>query len=287
MKKITFTLMMLFAGSQVLYSQGILDRINNKINVNININSNESGTQNNHTQNNTSNQNNADSSAPTLNFPGMGGKSKCKVEPSYVFQTEIIMDVYSFDASGKNKSKDSFSLNYSMLFEKNAQYIGTIMHKMSNQTDMDEMKTVMNLKDSCYVTFMINDGNKMGMSMSFKNIQQYQKKDKEYSDLKFTKTGKTKTILGHLCYEYIAENEETKMTQWVSEKETMIWDAYIKNGYTSIPNSNIRGMEIGKNGMPLETVVEDKKKKTIMYMYVREIKQNQNIVISSEGYTIY
>ncbi|MCO6495086.1 MAG: hypothetical protein J5I91_05330 [Bacteroidetes bacterium] len=283
MKKVTLTIVLVIC-SQLVYSQGILDRINKKIGINININPNGNQTNNSNSTHTESNNNTSDSSTPTFNFSGLGQNNKCKVEKEYTFQTAFVSDFYSYTQSGKGKSKDSFSMQYSLLFENSGFYMGTKVNDISNQKDFSGMQMIISMRDSCIISLIDSKESKIGMSLSYKGNND---KSNHTSLPNFVKTGKTKTILGQLCFEYIAEDETLKQTHWISEKDSKVWDIYYKNGYNTIPQSNIKGLNASKIGIPLESIIEHKKEKTINHIFVREIKKNQNIKISSEGYIFY
>ena len=59
-------------------------------------------------------------------------------------------------------------------------------------------------------------GKKTAMVMKMPKITVKNKNNETPEDVKFTKTGRTKIIDGHTCYEYIGETEKQKTTFWAA-----------------------------------------------------------------------
>lgn len=278
MKTIVIASALILFTNNALHSQGILDRINNKINVNINIG----------TDTKTNKVEDSDTGGVNQfvmpNIGGFGGNKNCKVEKEYNFQTEYIIDMYSVKIDAKKKDKDSFNMNMSMLYQKTGLQFGSIIHNTSVSEETKDMKMITNMQDSCVTTLMQTGTNKIGMSISLKGKMS---EEAEKNKIKLSKTGKTKKILGKTCYEYVGENSKQKQTFWVAEGDIKIWEEYMQNGMSNVQKSDFKGVNFNGKGMPYESIIEDKEEKTTVYMFVREIKQNQNIKISTEGYMFY
>ncbi|MCK9480633.1 MAG: hypothetical protein M0R38_02595 [Bacteroidia bacterium] len=278
MKTIVIASALILFTNNALHSQGILDRINNKINVNINIG----------TDTKTNKVEDSDTGGVNQfvmpNIGGFGGNKNCKVEKEYNFQTEYIIDMYSVKIDAKKKDKDSFNMNMSMLYQKTGLQFGSIIHYTSVSEETKDMKMITNMQDSCVTTLMQTGTNKIGMSISLKGKMS---EEAEKNKIKLSKTGKTKKILGKTCYEYVGENSKQKQTFWVAEGDIKIWEEYMQNGMSNVQKSDFKGVNFNGKGMPYESIIEDKEEKTTVYMFVREIKQNQNIKISTEGYMFY
>lgn len=76
---------------------------------------------------------------------------------------------------------------------------------------------VMDLKDQKMVTLMTDQ--KMAMVMDLKKMQEKMKgqvKEENPSDVKITKTGKSETILGYKCDQYLIETSDGQSLVWIT-----------------------------------------------------------------------
>lgn len=158
-----------------------------------------------------------DQEAATRAMSGLlGGIGKSlPPEENYVFENSYTMKVTS---TGGKESGDMLVTYY---FKNNAPYMGA-RYKMTSVKgeqpagQLDAMIFDFD-KESVY-TFMNNDGQKVMMGMSYanaKNMEDYANKKMEESV--YTKTGQTKTIIGHRCDGYLLTQGKDETLLWVSQ----------------------------------------------------------------------
>lgn len=88
-------------------------------------------------------------------------------------------------------------------------------------------KTVMifDMKNNASIILLENEGEKSRMAFGLDwqaisdQVAEQDSLQLDAQDIQFTKTGKTKTIAGHLCEEYTGETEEYRGSYWVSKEQ--------------------------------------------------------------------
>ena len=91
-------------------------------------------------------------------------------------------------------------------------------------TDRDDKSTIIfDSKNSAMLILSDSDGEKTGFAMGIdpemlaKEVEEYAE-ESEADPYKAYKTGKTKTILGYSCDEYLVEDEKSEAHMWVIRK---------------------------------------------------------------------
>ncbi|HEY1033147.1 MAG TPA: DUF4412 domain-containing protein [Flavipsychrobacter sp.] len=144
-----------------------------------------------------------------------------KTESSYSFPISINMHVTSYkDGEKKDESDILYYLNGSQ------KYFGFKPVDEKKKKKKDEMFMIYDNKNNSMIT--LNDDEKTGMAIninSFMSADAQARRGQGYdngpiSDVKCNKTGKTKTILGYTCSEYVCIDEERnrKTEVWVTTK---------------------------------------------------------------------
>jgi len=130
----------------------------------------------------------------------------------YQFTHETKVKVTVIDATN-----ETYKMSY--LLHPNENYMG-IMVDMSTYSDADmQGESVIVMDDGNTHIFVEAAGMKMQMSQNMMGGQQKQNPTDQmanYDYSKIKKTGKTKTILGATCYEYVMSDSDVKMTLWVA-----------------------------------------------------------------------
>ena len=107
-------------------------------------------------------------------------------------------------------------------------------------------------------------------------------------EVKFTKTGRTKTIDGHTCYEYIGETEKNKTTIWAAPdlKYDIAESLQIAQSQSKTQNYSNSWGQI--EGMPLEMIMDNAKDNERMEIRYKNIKIGSVDAskFSTEGYKI-
>jgi hypothetical protein len=160
-----------------------------------------------------------------------------------------------------------------------------VSQPISGMSDkMKDMRMIVNRSDMTITTLMDMNGQKMGMKRKLED-----KEVKEAEKIEFKKTGKTKTIQGYACEEYIGENDKSKIDMWISPELTKKF----KGNLSPFTGHGIGGKQdenYFKNapGFPLEMNVTDKKSEEISDIYIKDIKEGavDESVFSTAGYQI-
>jgi len=206
---------------------------------------------------------------------------ECTAKASYSYTTKATMDVYSV---GKGKD-DSMSFRYywysDLTFDHMAMQFVPWSEKMQS---MKGSTTIMDLKDSCIITLLENDGKKTLMAIKYGEDDYSKYVDTSKRSVP-KKTGKTKKINGKLCYEYVLDDEDTYQQMWIESSKTAIWDKNLKYWKAnSDPFKN--SAEYGQffDYFPLEIMTKDKKSEQVTTMFLRSIIK-ENKTLSTVGYT--
>jgi len=141
-------------------------------------------------------------------------------EDSYSFTGMAEMEMTGTDEKGK--ALDPVIMR--TFLNENSEYSGMEFSSADQQTDGLE-KTIMifDMKNNASIILVENEGQKSRMSfgLDYQAIGETAMENDTLihsEDFEFKKTGKTKTIAGHLCEEYYAETEEYTGSYWVTQQ---------------------------------------------------------------------
>ncbi len=201
-------------------------------------------------------------------------------ESSYSFDAFIRMEVKEYRSNKQVKEEmvyDSYvnkgSVDYAMVF-----------------SDRDDHTTVIfDSKNSAMLMLTESDGEKTGFAMGMdpeEFAEEVEEQEEEYdsSPYKPYKTGKTKTILGYSCDEYLMDDEDAEVHMWVSEKLGKQVRKEILNNKQTFGAAFYHAAYL--NGMVLEYDFLDKQEGERSVMQVTDIDLNHSHSISTRGYTI-
>jgi hypothetical protein len=131
-------------------------------------------------------------------------------------------------------------------------------------------------------------GKKTAMVMKMPKITVKNKNNETPEDVKFTKTGRTKIIDGHTCYEYIGETEKQKTTFWAAPdlKYNLAESMLIMQSQNKQQNETPNFGQV--DGMPLEVVIEQLDKKERIEIKYKNLKIGSvnKAKFSTDGYEI-
>lgn len=161
-----------------------------------------------------SGQNSGSESAPNP-FAGMFG-APATIEDAYAFDAEVKMQITGYDAKGKAGDQST----HLMLYPKEGQYQG--MASPESPTGM----SIMDYGNQSMVTLNLED--KTGIAIPLKGFAEAilnagtetgdDDADSEQENVSFKKTGRTKTIAGYPCEEYVYTTEENETAVWFTPK---------------------------------------------------------------------
>ncbi len=204
-------------------------------------------------------------------------------EEAYNFDAYIQMEITTYKKNGKLDDQMVYN-NY--LHKEDADYA------MEFKDEDDKSTIIFDTKNSAMLILSESDGEKTGFATSIDPeamadlAEDYEDEYEEEVDMdayKPMKTGKTKTILGYRCDEYLVQDEESEVHMWVSEQlGKEMRKEWMSNQQTF---GAMFTYAYGMNGMVLEYNVMDKDGgKSVMQ--VQKIDMNHNHKVHTNGYTI-
>lgn len=208
---------------------------------------------------------------------GSGGS--VVVAESFEFNSSIDILMTTTDKKG-----NPTAMNMTMLFPDNEEYFGMEMGSSESQNEqMPPMKMIYDFKNEQMITMMNNSGQKMGMVMSIneEQLSEWTDDDADIDEMpEWKKTGKTKTILGYSCEQYIFSSNDGDGEAWVSDDDDLnigyamnaMANAQKKNKNSEYPDGAILEMTFnGNDGEKMTWISTD-------------IKTDTNISLKTEGY---
>jgi hypothetical protein len=136
---------------------------------------------------------------------------------------------------------------------------------------MQEMRVIIDQSDKSIISLMDLNGSKMGMKSTFN-----EKDLKETEDVQFKKTGKTKTIHGYNCEEYVSETDKQRIIVWISPEMTKKFSGTM----SLFAGQGMGGMGSREGnffnysaGFPLESSITEIKSGEVTNVYVKDIKE--------------
>ncbi len=202
-------------------------------------------------------------------------------EEAYNFDAYIQMEITTYKKNGKLDEKMIYD-NY--LHKTDADY-AMVFNNNDNQSTI-----IFDTKNSAMLILTESDGERTGFATTIdpeaiaELAEDYMdEEDVDMDSYKPMKTGKTKTILGYKCNEYLVKNEDSEVHMWVSEelgkdmrKEWMSNKQTFGSMFTHAAYMN---------GMTLEyDIIDDDGRKSVMQ--VKQIDMNHSHKVNTSGYTI-
>ena len=211
----------------------------------------------------------------------LGLKGNVDYEGSYDFNAYLQMEVSDYKKNGKLDNKilyDSYvskdASDYAMVYRDGGD-VSTIIFDEGNSA-------MLVLSDS--------DGEKTGFAMGMdpeamaEAAEEYAEEEMDDHPYAPHKTGRTKTILGYSCDEYVVEDDNSRAQMWVSpELGKQVRKKMLSNNQTfGAAFYHAAYM----NGMVLEYEFLDKDEGDKVIMQVTDIDLNKSHSISTRGYAV-
>lgn len=212
----------------------------------------------------------------------LGLSNNVAYESNYKFDAYIQMEISNYKKNGKLDDQEVYD---SYVHKEDADYA------MEFSDDQSKSIIIFDTRNSAMLILTESDGEKTGFATTIdpaamaERVEDYE--EEEASDLNpyhARKTGKKKNILGYSCDEYLAEDEETEVHMWISEKlGKEMRKEWMNNQQTF---GAMFSQAYALDGMVLENDVLDKGngKKTVML--VTKIDLNHSHTVSTGGYAI-
>lgn len=199
------------------------------------------------------------------------------IEDSYHFTGKAEMEMTGTDEKGK-AIDPVLMITY---LSENTDYSGMEFSAADQKRQKDGLeKTVMifDMKNKASVILLENEGEKTSMSLGFDADIEERILDADtldLDDIRFEKTGNTKTIAGHLCEEYQAENEDGMASYWVSREPIAAFNSFWgKNSpflTKRLKNANKEYFDNLPDGDILEINSKSKKDKSTWVMTMKSL----------------
>lgn len=214
-------------------------------------------------------------------YSGMFSGS-ANVKDQYNFSAKTDIKTIITDKKGKKEE-----MKYRMYFSGADPWFGMEMLEMT-QKGVESMFMIFDMENNQLVSLTESNGQKMGFAMSF-DPSAYNEVDEADTDseVSFRKTGRTKTILGYTCEEYITESEDGSGSMWVTKEESL------HIGFAMAAMGSMAGKEKNNQNLPkdypkgalleMDYLQKDGSK---MFWTTEDIKLNISHNISTAGYQI-
>ena len=210
----------------------------------------------------------------------MGLSGNVDYETNYDFDAYIQMEVSNYNKNEKLKDK----LVYDSYVNKvDADYA------MVSTDNNDKSTIIFASKNSAMLILTDSDGEHTGVAMgidpeALAEDAEESAEESEVNPYKAHKTGKTKTILGYLCDEYLAEDETSEARMWVSEKLGKQVRREMLNNQQTFGAAFYHAAYM--DGMVLEYDLLDKDDGERTVMLVTDIDLNHSHSISTRSYAV-
>ncbi len=144
-------------------------------------------------------------------------------EESYSFKGIAEMEVVSTDSKGKSEDPARI-ISY---LSNDEQFTGMEFRDDTKKSNKEKTVMIFDFKNNATIMLVENDEGKSSMAFGLDwqkmmegaeemEVEEETPETVDWDEFKFEKTGKTKTILGYSCEEYIAKNEEMEAVYWIS-----------------------------------------------------------------------
>lgn len=144
-------------------------------------------------------------------------------EESYSFKGLAEMEVTSTDSKGKSEDPARI-ISY---LSDDDQITGMEFRDDSKKNAKEKTVMIFDFRNNATIMLVENDEGKSSMAFGLDwqkmmegvedmEVEEESSDPVDWDEFKFEKTGKTKTILGYSCEEYIAKNEEMEAVYWIS-----------------------------------------------------------------------
>jgi len=219
-----------------------------------------------------------------------GGESDYKLQDTYDFSGNFLMEMEIFE-----KEKSSMKTKMRMFLTKDSEYIGMeVDTDAMTEGQMQGAYILFDTPNKSMITFTKTaETGGMALVMSLpdmEDLEEFSDSDdlEDYSseNTKIRKTGKTKTILGYSCDNYIIEDDETITDAWVTT--SLPFNQYQAFNYmqASNPKAQSGGLAGIPNGFLMEAESTHKKDKMKSVIKMLEVNPNKRTSFSTKGYNV-
>ena len=216
-----------------------------------------------------------------------------ETEEAYNFSGNAVMEISSTDEKGKT----SDPIRFNSLLSQETDFYGIEFSDGGKKSESDKTVIIFDQKNNATVMLMENEDERssMAFSLDWEGMmegmdipEEDNQNEAEMKDFKFEKSGKTKSILGYTCDEYVVVSEEVEGNYWVSQSEidgfSSFWGK--NNPFVSkkLKNENTSYFEQLPEGNILEMDFLSKEDQSRTQMKMIEIDQNNSTSFDMASY---
>lgn len=209
------------------------------------------------------------------------GKGRCEVADSYPYDHSFTALTKSITRNGKKEQW----IRWEYLVRDDGKMVATRILE-SNEKDMPAMTSIMDLEHERMISLMDNGDMKMALCMNMaKLMDKAEESIKDQTDLKFSKTGRTKVILGYTCEEWTSEDAENVNSYWIADKADLpIWKHMAATSRQKNSPLAASGHSMPTQGMMLLMESRSKRKGDVFSMEITGISLRKGGSVSTAGY---
>lgn len=204
----------------------------------------------------------------------MGSGKKVKPKPEYNF-----VGALKFQSSAMHEGKPLKGEQWWYFPAGNENIFGV---KMS-MPNSPSVLSVIDYKEKAMIMFIEQQKMVMGIPLDIDKSMKDVQDDPKTKINTPKKTGRTKSILGYVCDEWVVESAENTSTMWVSQKPPFASAGFFKVMSQQLLTSTGTPLPADMKGIPLEIQAVDKKTKEKFSMVCTEIS-NKPSKFSTAGY---
>jgi hypothetical protein len=204
----------------------------------------------------------------------MSGGKKVKPKPEYNFAGSM-----KFQVTATNDGKASKGEQMWYFPTGNESIFGISMNMGQGTT----MRGVIDYADKSMIMFMEDQKMVMGIPLDLDKTMKDIQNDPKMKVSAPKKTGKTKTILGYKCDEWITENADYISSVWMTDKLPINSTSFYKIMAQQLAKSTGTPMPTDMKGVPLEVQATNKKEGDKYSMVCTEVS-NKPTKFSTAGY---
>lgn len=212
------------------------------------------------------------------------GSANVEVADSYTFSSAVVIHLTSTDNNNKKTEMDM-----RMLFPEEDSYYGIeLIDFNGSKGKTPQAFMIFDYLNYKMISLMEESGQKMGFAMDL-NMQQIEEWEEaevneELEDLSFTKTGKTKNILGYSCEHYLIETAEGKGDYWVSSDDDLKIGIALNSMAKSSKGQGFQMPADYPEGAILEMSFVDNNGNSVNWL-ATSIEKNKSTTIKTGDYT--
>lgn len=222
----------------------------------------------------------------------LGGKAT--YEDAYTFRHTARMEMTTTEKGGKKSSQSVFD----MCSNPDDKVMAMEVISVDGKPQKEKALIIFDTPNKTMLTLMTDSkGERTGMAMAFdpeeieKTVAEAEAETGEKfsaGNTSFTKTGKTKDILGYTCHEYAFDSDDSQGTAWLTEDAEINMATFF--GAMGQSDKKAKDPFAGVDGYPQGMIMEmkstDKKSNDTSEMKVIDINLNASVTTRPKDYNI-